>query len=233
MNSKFGYNKAQNIEDTSGYKWSDESRKKLSLSKKGVKMHPNTKNALINANKNRMYKKGFSQKREGVLKSAKSRQIPILQYSLDGKFIREWESAKDAANVFHVSDSQISLCCSGNRFQAGGYQWFKKPINGAYPLTINAYKRCSKNKSITEFLRLCSVMNIEKQGELLENPTCIYKKEDNQQPSLSSNTLEGSTTNNRILPDNAEDSNVDTSALPLVILHNFVINENGEIVKVY
>ena len=70
-------------------------------------------------------------------------------------------------------------------------------------------------------------MNIEKQGELLENPTCIYKKEDNQQPSLSSNTLEGSTTNNRILPDDTGDSNVDTSALPLVILHNFIIIENG------
>jgi hypothetical protein len=48
-----------------------------------------------------------------------------------------------------------------------------------------------------------------KQGELLETPT----NEDNQQPSLSSNTLEGSTTNNRVLTGNAEDSNVDTSAL--------------------
>ena len=45
-------------------------------------------------------------------------------------------------------------------------------------------------------------------GELLEN-----LEVDNQQPSLSSNTFEGSETNSRIRTGNAEDSNVDTSAL--------------------
>lgn len=50
-----------------------------------------------------------------------------------------------------------------------------------------------------------------KQGELLETPAV---KQDNQQPSLDSNILEGSTTNNRVLPSKVEDSNVDTSALP-------------------
>ena len=48
-----------------------------------------------------------------------------------------------------------------------------------------------------------------KQGELLEN-----LEVDNQQPSLGSNTFEGSTTNTRVQTDNAEDSNSDTSALP-------------------
>jgi len=47
-----------------------------------------------------------------------------------------------------------------------------------------------------------------KQGELLEHPS-----KDNQQPSLGSNTFEGSETNNRVLSDNSEDSNVDTSTL--------------------
>ena len=48
-----------------------------------------------------------------------------------------------------------------------------------------------------------------KQGELLETP-----EEDNQQPSIYRNIIEGSTTNSRVLTDNAEDSNTDTSALP-------------------
>jgi hypothetical protein len=48
-----------------------------------------------------------------------------------------------------------------------------------------------------------------KQGELLEHPV-----RDNQQPSLDSNVFEGSTTNNRVQTDYAEDSNVDTSTLP-------------------
>ena len=50
---------------------------------------------------------------------------------------------------------------------------------------------------------------VVKQGELLENP-----EEDNQQPSIYRNIFEGSTTNSRVLTDNAEDSNTDTSALP-------------------
>ena len=52
------------------------------------------------------------------------------------------------------------------------------------------------------------IIGVLKQGELLETPEV-----DNQQPSLDSNILEGSETNNRVLTDSAEDSNVDTSAL--------------------
>lgn len=52
------------------------------------------------------------------------------------------------------------------------------------------------------------IIGVLKQGELLES-----LEADNQQPSLGSNVLEGSETNSRILTDNAEDSNGDTSAL--------------------
>jgi len=54
-----------------------------------------------------------------------------------------------------------------------------------------------------------------KQGELLENP--IINNEGNQQPSLGSNTFEGSTTNSRVLTSNVEDSNANTSALPPIV----------------
>jgi hypothetical protein len=50
---------------------------------------------------------------------------------------------------------------------------------------------------------------VVKQGELLESP-----EEDNQHPSIYRNIIEGSTTNERVLTDNAEDCNFDTSALP-------------------
>lgn len=50
---------------------------------------------------------------------------------------------------------------------------------------------------------------VVKQGELLEKP-----EEANQQPSIYRNIYEGSTTNTRVLTDDAEDSNGDTSALP-------------------
>ena len=56
------------------------------------------------------------------------------------------------------------------------------------------------------------IIGVLKQGELLEN-----LEVDNQQPILSSNTFEGSTTNDRIQTGNAEDSNVNTSALPSTV----------------
>ena len=50
---------------------------------------------------------------------------------------------------------------------------------------------------------------VVKQGELLEHPEV-----GNQHPSIYRNIIEGSTTNSRVLTDNAKDSNTDTSALP-------------------
>lgn len=50
---------------------------------------------------------------------------------------------------------------------------------------------------------------VVKQGELLERP-----EEENQHPSIYRNIIEGSTTNEQVLTDNAEDGNFDTSALP-------------------
>lgn len=49
---------------------------------------------------------------------------------------------------------------------------------------------------------------VVKQGELLESPEV-----GNQQPSIYRNIIEGSTTNEQVLTDNAEDDNFDTSAL--------------------
>lgn len=63
-------------------------------------------------------------------------------------------------------------------------------------------------KQIIDLDITCQV--VVKQGELLETP-----EEDNQQPSVYRNIYVGSETNNRVLTDNAEDSNVDTSALPI------------------
>ena len=50
---------------------------------------------------------------------------------------------------------------------------------------------------------------------------------DNQQPSLDGNIFEGSETNNRVLSDNSDDSNIDTSAL----LHDISCIMNDYIVR--
>lgn len=48
---------------------------------------------------------------------------PIVQYSLDGEQIKEWESITDAANELNVSISSISTCLSGKSKTSHGFRW--------------------------------------------------------------------------------------------------------------
>ena len=50
----------------------------------------------------------------------KSKNMPILQYDLDGNFIREWECAAD---VGHIVSKNIYECLKGRRKTAYGYIW--------------------------------------------------------------------------------------------------------------
>jgi hypothetical protein len=61
--------------------------------------------------------------------------IPILQYDLDGNFICEFESVKEAREKY---SSRVQDCLSGKTTQAGGFQW-KYKTQDVYPLKIDAY----------------------------------------------------------------------------------------------
>lgn len=57
--------------------------------------------------------------------------IPIIQFSVSGNFIREWESMKQVEKSLGIDDSPVSKCCKGdiNYSQAYGFVWrFKKDI---------------------------------------------------------------------------------------------------------
>lgn len=178
LNPKFGYNKATNIENTSGYTMSVYSRQKMSIAKKGTTMHPNTKKALIKANKERVYDCSYLHTIENIEKCAKAKCKSILQYSLEGVFIQEHFSVLEAADSTSISKRTIANCGAGIRTRAGEYQWFYKPNHGIYPRHVLEYKRRTGNRNYENFMRLCTEMYIEKEGELLEN-----LEVDNQQPS--------------------------------------------------
>lgn len=46
---------------------------------------------------------------------------PVLQYSLEGKFIKRYESAGKAERLNSISRSKVGECCRGKRKTAGGY----------------------------------------------------------------------------------------------------------------
>ena len=56
-------------------------------------------------------------------KLSKTKSIPIIQYTLDGAFIREWESIKQASEELNINNSSICKCCKGRYEQCSGYIW--------------------------------------------------------------------------------------------------------------
>ena len=54
---------------------------------------------------------------------------PIVQYDLNGVFIREWVSAKEAATKTNLKRSNICHCCKGRIHHTGGYIWRYKEAN--------------------------------------------------------------------------------------------------------
>ena len=55
------------------------------------------------------------------------KEQPVLQYDLDGNFVAEHPSQKEAIRLVGMrSSSEISYAIRGERKTAGGYQWRKK-----------------------------------------------------------------------------------------------------------
>lgn len=60
---------------------------------------------------------------------------PVLQYDLDGNFIREFESVTEAREKY---SSRVQDCLNGKTTQASGFQW-KYKTDATYPHKIDAY----------------------------------------------------------------------------------------------
>lgn len=48
---------------------------------------------------------------------------PILQFTKDGEFVKEWKSMKDVQRNLKYSQGNISQCCNGIRNSSNGYVW--------------------------------------------------------------------------------------------------------------
>ena len=59
------------------------------------------------------------------MKLNKSKAKPVLQFSIDGEFIKKWESATHVERELGYNQSSISACCRNIKsyFTAYGYKW--------------------------------------------------------------------------------------------------------------
>ena len=103
---------------------SEETKKKLSEINRGKHLSEETKRKLSVANtgeKNGMFGKTHSDKAKETLSILKKKSV--LQYSLDGKLLQQWDSATDASLTLGISRSGISDCCRDKIQTSGGYVW--------------------------------------------------------------------------------------------------------------
>ncbi len=127
-----------------GRKLSPEHREKVRQSKLGKPRSQKTREKLRQANLGKKMspeaRKKIGQSQIGKTISPKHiekiRQVsmkPIAQYTLDGEFIREWESATTAGRELGISNGSITACCKKRQKSAGGYMWFYSPVNFGTP----------------------------------------------------------------------------------------------------
>jgi group I intron endonuclease len=138
-------------------------------------------------------------------KRIRESQPSIEVYDIDYNFINVWNSAKDLEDF---SKSEYNDLPIKSRFTK---ERNNIPLKQLQSSNIN--KACKTGNSYKNLYFKWLYQAHDKQDELLETPTLERQKEDNQQPNLDSNIFEGSTTNIRILPNNVEDSNDNTSVL--------------------
>lgn len=96
-----------------------------------------TKIMIGNCNKGKKYSKercknisdalkGYKKSSEHIENIIKHRRVKVIQLSLDGEFIKEWESIAEAAKSLNIIKSNISRCCKGIRKTVNGFKWCYK-----------------------------------------------------------------------------------------------------------
>lgn len=110
---------------------SEETRAKISTKVSGERhgnwgkpLSPETRARIGKANsgeRNGMFNHKFTP--EEIERMRFQRAKPILQYSKEGTFIKEWPSAGEVGRTWGVYYKSISKCCLGKRKTALGYVW--------------------------------------------------------------------------------------------------------------
>ena len=77
---------------------------------------------------------GSKQKKETRKKIEAAVRKPILQYTLEGYFIKQWPGTVDASKKLKIDKNNIQSCLKQNTQQAGGFVWRRYENN--FPLKI-------------------------------------------------------------------------------------------------
>lgn len=72
------------------------------------------------------YYNNFYGENPPTIVATEARKIPVVQYTLDGKFVAEYESSHEAMRQTGFKQTNISSCCVGKLKTAYGFIWRHK-----------------------------------------------------------------------------------------------------------
>jgi hypothetical protein len=102
--------------------YTEEQKQKISKSKIGQKYPKEHGEKLSQVLKGKPKPKGFSEKISQIKKGKGVK--PVLQYDLEGNFIKEWPSIKEAASYYKLDEGTLSNCCNNKKVKTcGGFKW--------------------------------------------------------------------------------------------------------------
>ena len=82
---------------------------------------------LMTPKENHNWGTGIERQRKAAINGGNSKRV--LQYDLNGEFIKEWPSLKEIYRVLGLAYQNISKCCLGEAKTAYGSVWKYKEIN--------------------------------------------------------------------------------------------------------
>jgi group I intron endonuclease len=97
--------------------YSQETLIKMSISAKGKIHSPETIEKIRLGNTG----KGMSETNKQLVSEQKSK--PVIQYDLEGRFIKKWKSATQIEKELQYKRGNISRCCIKNKGTSNGYIW--------------------------------------------------------------------------------------------------------------
>lgn len=108
---------------------SDETKQKLSEAMKGNHLTEEQKRKMSEAKKgenNPIYGKHRDDETKDKIRLKRNK--PVIQFTKEGTFVAEYESALVAKNITGIDNGHIAYCCKGKRKSAGGFKWaYKNP----------------------------------------------------------------------------------------------------------
>jgi len=128
--------------------YTDESRARMAEAKLGTKASEETKRKMSLAQTGRTHT-------EESIEKMRERATPVLQYDLEGNFIKEYRSIRIALEDFE-NNPEIGMCCTGKIRSSGGYVW-KYKTSEEFPLKIDSCNTTPKSNPIIQ-------MDLDKNG---------------------------------------------------------------------